>query len=195
MPARPVPEPDRISAEKALIRASVGERMGALPQELYSIAGTALLDRLKPELVEAEGTIFAFASMPSELSTWPTLEWLWEQDIPVALPRVRDHVMSFHAIAGPWELERGVFGILQPPASAPRRSPSEASLIIVPGLAFTRSGLRLGRGGGYYDRFLSVRPPGSRAVGVCLDLQVYDELPVQERDMPVDALVAIPLPS
>ncbi len=190
-----MPEQDRIRAGKARIRASVEERLKAQPEELYTIAGGALLDRLKPELLEAEGTVFAFASMPSELSTWPVLEWLWKQNIPVALPRVQDRIMSFHAITGHRQLEHGVFGILQPPASAPRRSPSETSLIIVPGLAFTRSGLRLGRGGGYYDRFLSGRPPGSRAVGVCLELQVYDELPVQDRDMPVDALIAIPPPS
>ena len=62
-------------------------------------------------------------------------------------------------------------------------------LIVVPGLAFTRTGDRLGQGGGWYDRFLSARSRHAVAIGVGFDLQVVDELPVEEHDVRVDAVV------
>jgi 5-formyltetrahydrofolate cyclo-ligase len=62
-------------------------------------------------------------------------------------------------------------------------------VILVPGVAFTRAGQRLGRGGGYYDRLLSALPAKAVRLGVCFELQIVDELPSEPHDMRVDGVV------
>jgi 5-formyltetrahydrofolate cyclo-ligase len=62
-------------------------------------------------------------------------------------------------------------------------------LILVPGLAFTSEGCRLGRGSGYYDRFLSKIPGTTFKVGVCFDFQFLAELPHEPHDVKMDVVV------
>jgi 5-formyltetrahydrofolate cyclo-ligase len=59
----------------------------------------------------------------------------------------------------------------------------------VPGLAFTRKGLRLGRGGGYYDRYLAALPPTTLKIGVCFALQLVDAMPTEPHDQRMNAVV------
>ncbi len=59
----------------------------------------------------------------------------------------------------------------------------------MPGVAFDRSGHRLGYGGGFYDRFLARLPARALRIGVAFDQQVLDELPAEEHDQPVDLVV------
>lgn len=68
--------------------------------------------------------------------------------------------------------------------------PEKLDLVVVPGVAFTRGGARLGRGRGYYDRYLSL--PGLRAfcVGACFAHQLVDALPVEPHDRAMDAVCA-----
>lgn len=83
--------------------------------------------------------------------------------------------------------DSGSFGISEPEATA-LCCPEEIDFIIVPGVAFTAAGMRLGRGKGFYDKYLS--QPGFRAfkAGVCYPHQVVEELPADPFDIPVDHL-------
>lgn len=65
----------------------------------------------------------------------------------------------------------------------------ELALVLVPGVAFDRAGGRLGRGGGFYDRYLAGVARGLRRVGVCFDAQLVDRVPREEHDALVDAIV------
>lgn len=67
--------------------------------------------------------------------------------------------------------------------------PRHVDVVIVPGLAFTAAGQRLGQGGGWYDRFLAQVPPGCPTVGVCFAVQVVDEMPVEPHDVVLDRVV------
>ena len=67
--------------------------------------------------------------------------------------------------------------------------PAVIDLVVVPGLAFDPSGQRLGRGGGYYDRFLHRLRRSATSVGLAFDVQVVDQVPADERDTSVDVLV------
>ena len=78
---------------------------------------------------------------------------------------------------------------LYPPTSPEDPCLSGVDLVFVPGLAFTRDGARLGRGGGYFDRFLS-RFEGT-SVGVCFQEQVLDELPEEDHDQRVDHVIPL----
>ena len=85
-------------------------------------------------------------------------------------------------------LERSRYGILEPTASE-ARPPGEIDLVIAPGLAFDRAGNRLGRGGGYYDRFLAQDELRAVVCGVAFNEQVISDLPTDERDRRVGMLV------
>jgi 5-formyltetrahydrofolate cyclo-ligase len=67
--------------------------------------------------------------------------------------------------------------------------PRQPDLILVPGLAFSPDGHRLGRGGGFFDRFLSGRGSGAYKLGVCFAFQLLDELPTESHDVTVDAVI------
>lgn len=138
--------------------------------------------------------VFAFASMPQELNTWPLLRAMWAAGLPVYLPRVEAVGLQFYRVDDPGDLSGGTFGIAEPRdgcvAVAPGQSERGAACetndtILVPGLAFSRSGLRLGRGGGYYDRLLADIPGDTLTLGVCFDFQVVEEVPVDESDKSV----------
>jgi len=88
------------------------------------------------------------------------------------------------------DLSKGPYGIYQPREEtlAPV-SGSEIDLVVVPGAAFTEDGTRLGRGGGFYDRFLKGLPEGTHTVGIAFNMQVLSDLPHNERDIPVGRVI------
>ncbi len=74
-------------------------------------------------------------------------------------------------------------------SACPEVSPADLDAILVPGIAFTRAGRRLGRGGGYYDRLLARCSPRTARIGVCFDCQIVDDLPAEAHDQPVDVVI------
>ena len=84
------------------------------------------------------------------------------------------------------DLERQHFGIHQPIAGHVREIPLEnIDLVVVPGVAFDKNNVRLGRGHGYYDRFLCGLPKKTRTIGIAFDFQVLEYLPKDSHDVPV----------
>lgn len=119
----------------------------------------------------------------------------------VAMPVLRGAkvVMLFEPMDGEPDLgaflercrERGAEVVV--PAVDPRAPvpivPDRVDAVLVPGLAFTAAGARLGLGAGWYDRFLARVRPDCVTVGVCFDEQVLDALPVDDHDVPVAFVV------
>jgi 5-formyltetrahydrofolate cyclo-ligase len=105
----------------------------------------------------------------------------------LALPRIEGDRLIHHEIRSTEELVPARFGLYEPPSSAPRIDPAEIDLVVVPGLAFDRAGNRLGFGKGYYDRFLGEARAGK--VALLYAVQLLDEVPADEHDVPVDMLV------
>ena len=88
------------------------------------------------------------------------------------------------------DLELGPYGIYQPKKTALRKIPLEKiDLVIVPGVAFDGENNRLGRGKGYYDRFLKKLPPETITIGLCFDFQLIDYLPKDSHDFPVSRVI------
>jgi len=88
------------------------------------------------------------------------------------------------------ELVIGPYGVYQPEVSKDSLvNPEEIDLFIIPGLAFDAKGNRLGRGQGYYDRFLARIPRYIPRVGVAFRFQMVDDLPCDKHDQPVNRLV------
>lgn len=106
----------------------------------------------------------------------------------VVLPRVEGDDMEFYDYA-PDSLIEGSFGISEPQGESLCRA-EEIDLMIVPGVAFTASGDRLGRGKGYYDKYLSREGFRAYCVGVCYAHQLVGQLPVEPHDRRMDMVVS-----
>lgn len=113
--------------------------------------------------------------------------------VPRILPDVQ---MSFISIDVGWDnsLVTGQLGIPEPTGASGEafdESRAESTLVLVPGLAFDSLGNRLGRGRGYYDRFLSrAAMAEATKVGVCFDLQITPEVPTESFDIAMDWVVS-----
>jgi 5-formyltetrahydrofolate cyclo-ligase len=94
------------------------------------------------------------------------------------------------AISNLGELRAGAFGILEPSAAGALEAEALGpALVCVPGIAFTAAGARLGRGGGYYDRFLAALPVEVVTAGLGYSFQLIDRLPEQAHDRRLDFMV------
>lgn len=133
---------------------------------------------------QAARSVLAFAALPDEPDTGPMLARALAEGKRLFLPRVTGKTaMEWVEIPGLDLLQPGVFGIPEPPASLPPVSPPESgALALVPCLAAGRDGVRLGRGGGYYDRFLA-QYKGERLL-LCPSALLLPELPRDPWDIP-----------
>jgi 5-formyltetrahydrofolate cyclo-ligase len=102
-------------------------------------------------------------------------------------PRVVGPHLEFATIGDPGELRPGHRGIPEPAGQV--FDPAEIDVVVVPGLGFGEDGMRLGRGGGHYDRTLSRLPASAVRVGFCFDCQVVEHVPRGPLDQPVDVIV------
>lgn len=128
-----------------------------------------------------------FSALPTEVTLelatqlLPNVEWHY--------PLVSGSELKFHLVSRKESLKAGFKGVLEPnPQVHPPISSKDLDLIICPGLAFTQDGKRLGRGGGFYDRFLATVPDVMK-LGVCLPEQIISDLPVDEHDIKMSHLL------
>lgn len=122
----------------------------------------------------------------------PDVELLWPHAAGrrMIYPRMDMELLALYAVESPFDLQPAKWGIREPRALPEALvSPSEVDLVLVPGVAFTKAGLRCGRGGGFYDRLLAGLPPTVCKVGVCFAEQLLDEVPMEPHDLPVDVVV------
>lgn len=132
------------------------------------------------------GVVAMFSPLPDEPQIWPLVDEL-SKTKTVVLPRVEGDVMSFyHYESG--MLSKGSFGIMEP-VLCEAVEPSEIDLMVVPGVAFTADGYRMGRGKGYYDKYMSSDGFRAMKVGVCYSCQLVDELPVDPHDVRMDKVI------
>ena len=85
-------------------------------------------------------------------------------------------------------LIKGPYGVRQPSART-GVSLSKLDVVVVPGVAFDRRGNRLGRGKGYYDRFLKKLPKKTHRIGLAFDFQILPAMPVSRHDLGVDKVL------
>ncbi|MDX2175316.1 MAG: 5-formyltetrahydrofolate cyclo-ligase [Candidatus Sumerlaeia bacterium] len=176
---------------KRALRRDLRARLAAVAPE-EARAATERLAALLLAQAETRGAsvLAAYAAMPGELDCAPYLEARQAAGAALYLPRVVGREsLAFHRVEDLGGLEPlGPFGIREPDADAPLLDAGALRLVLVPGLAFTARGARLGRGRGYYDRFLAGLPPECLRVGVAYDWQVLDDLPTEAHDARLDAL-------
>lgn len=140
-------------------------------------------------LFNQAGTVLAYAPMAGEVDIWPLLRELVNSGRRLCLPRIMGPgLMEAREARDLGELGLDHYSIATPPSQARLVFPTEIDLVLVPGLAFSRDLWRLGRGGGYYDRFLSVCP--AFRLALALQIQIVEHIPHDDNDMRMDALLS-----
>lgn len=148
-------------------------------------AADEVFDRLEQSApFQLAEKILMYHSLPDEL---PTLRFLrkWQTRKRFFLPRVNGvnlEILPFNES----RLELGAFHIEEPIGNE-TVDPSEIELMVIPAVAFDRKGTRLGRGKGFYDRLLC--DCKATKMGVGYDFQLFDELPREPHDVPMDVVV------
>lgn len=152
----------------------------------YRIADALLaLDELRETRA-----VLAHAALPNEIDPAPAIARLRRRGVRIAYPRIHSPgVLSLHYVEHELDLIPGPFGLAQPSEHAPHMPAEEADAILLPGIAFDERGVRLGYGGGYYDRLLPKCRPDCVRIGLSFDEQVLQDIPAESHDERVDILV------
>jgi 5-formyltetrahydrofolate cyclo-ligase len=137
-----------------------------------------------PAFIEAN-TVLLYHSLPDEVATWQFVD-KWSQQKRIVLPVVVGDDLELRPYGGQSSMAPGAYGILEP-VTPLFTDYDSIDLAVVPGVAFTADGCRLGRGKGYYDRLL----PRLKAtkLGLCFPFQIVPHIPCDEHDVLMDAVV------
>ena len=138
-----------------------------------------------PDFVKAE-RVMLYSALPDEVQTQAFLE-KWHLKKQIILPTVVGDDIIPVAYEKDTDFAVGDFNILEP-QNEPYKG--DFDLIVVPGVAFDRKDNRLGRGRGYYDRFLCQHLSVKR-IGICFDFQLVDEIPTEPFDIRMDEVISL----
>ena len=182
-----------VAAEKAALRRRLLADRARLSPDQRAAAGRALRDAvLELPQVQMAGTIAAYYSLSSEPDTHGLVYALWKRGSYVLLPLLRpDADLDWASYEGPDSLRPGPRGLAEP-AEPPRGmdAVARADLVLVPALAVDRGGVRLGRGGGSYDRALARVGPLVPLIALLYDDELLEHVPAEAHDVPVRATVS-----
>ncbi|MGY1636686.1 5-formyltetrahydrofolate cyclo-ligase [Geodermatophilus sp. SYSU D00742] len=180
---------DGAAAGKAELRAGVLARRAARPAAERAAAAASVTSALLRGLAGVH-TLAAFVPDPTEPGTGRLPAAYTQLGARVLLPVVPAAGRELSWAVDTGRLAPGRFGLQEP--VGPRLGPTAigtAEVVVVPALAVSRTGVRLGRGGGYYDRALRHARPGARLVALVFDDELVDDLPVEPHDHRVTAVV------
>jgi 5-formyltetrahydrofolate cyclo-ligase len=189
-----------IVALKKAVRSEVRARLAGLDGPLIQSKSRALSERLfSTSWWSTADWVFIYIPMFGEVETRYIVVRAYKDSKQVAIPRMEGGDLAFYHYEGRTEeLLPHQFGILEPDPSwsyvDPNVLQAQHLLVLTPGLAFDRQRRRLGRGKGYYDRFLAAvraaRQHGieSLAVGLAFAEQIVAEVPVADHDEPLDGI-------
>jgi len=166
----------RLEARRRLTAAEVAGKSRAIVQRLDGLA-----------VMKTASTVLCYvSSKDNEVDTCGLITSLLARERRVLVPIAEaGGLLLWSHLDGLGDLDRGRFGILEPRPGCRRVvSPPGDALVIVPGVAFTPEGGRIGYGGGYYDRFLARH--GGTSIGLAYACQIIDGFAMDDHDVPVD---------
>jgi 5-formyltetrahydrofolate cyclo-ligase len=172
---------------KASLRTQARQALAALSPEARAAASAEICRQIAklPEWAAAR-TVALYAAQPSEPDLSPLLA---SPGKAACFPRVSGDTLEFHRCDSKAVFRPGPWNLLEPGPDQPAVPPAEIDLLCIPGLAFTLTGGRLGRGGGFYDRFLARVHPRAVKLGICFHAQLLPALPLEIHDHEVDLVI------
>lgn len=182
------PSFNRKMEDKRQIRLEVKRRKCMIGREERALRSEKALRILEQDrrFIEAK-VVVSYFPLPDELDT-SNLLWRYVGKKTLLLPVVEGNDIRLKPYEGDSQMQTGAFGIAEPSTSFYFNDFAQIDLVIVPGVAFTPEGVRLGRGRGYYDRFLPLLPNAFR-IGVAYDFQLFEKLPSEPHDCRMDAVI------
>ena len=169
------------------LRTRIRQTLRQFTRQALDELSLPIIARVKARLADAR-VVVAFHSLPDEVNTRQLLDELVGEGKTVLLPKVLDaERMELRRYTGVHDLSEGAFHIMEP-VGTPFTDDARIDVILVPGVAFDATGHRLGRGRGYYDRYLFSKG-SARTIGVCFDFQKFPEVPVDPWDVVVDEVI------
>lgn len=179
-----------VEKEKEKIRTEMRAKLAAEPVDERKKRSRMVCHKiLKDSRFESAKTIMFYVSTDEEVDTHELMAEAVKAKKTILVPAVdpRNKLLSPCKIHDPAkDLVSGNYGILEPkPELRKPVSNDLIDLVLVPGLAFDQTNNRLGRSGGYYDRFLAKLPKKTVAYGLAFQFQILTSLPVTELDIPV----------
>ena len=178
---------------KVDLRELVQKRLKNLDPSQATAGSEAICSRLLGEIDSAGiDTVMAYLGAGSELNIDPVIAVLLDSGIRIAVPQVAESGNTMRAV-GLGSLEENHFTVDRFGIRVPRNTrgidPDQLGMIIVPGVAYDPGGRRLGRGGGFYDRYLKTVPEPAIRVGVCFSVQIVATVPTDQHDERVHLVV------
>jgi 5-formyltetrahydrofolate cyclo-ligase len=178
-----------ISNEKKDFRQRLKKRILSLDENYLETSNNLIFQNvMKLPEVKACARILIYCSMGREVDTRRIINAMLKQGKTVALPVCEgEGIMHFSILSPDGQKVEGMYGILEPEKDAPVITPADGDVIVVPALTFDRNGYRIGKGSGYYDRFLITHQFFS--IGLCRDRLLYDSVPREGHDRKVNCLI------
>lgn len=174
--------------DKKELRARIRQQKRAMTEEQI-VEASARLGELfvnTPQYQQAK-TIYGYLPYNQEVRTVPMLEQAMRDGKKVAVPKCYGNEMKFIYMDDLTKVENGYANIPEPVADGPVAD-DKTALVLMPGMAFTKAGDRMGYGGGFYDKFLAAEPDHP-TVALCYAFQMVESLPTEEYDIPVDCVL------
>ena len=185
--------------EKKTIRKDLIGKRDSLNTNVW-IENSNIIQRniMRSELYNSADCILCYADFHGEVGTLTIIENALMSGKHIFLPKVVENFiearMEFYEVFSTNELIGGYKGIMEPTGNVERVFDYEAYkdknvLMLVPGVAFSKDGYRLGYGKGYYDHYLCDKPNILKC-GLCFSMQIIDDLPVNENDVKMDMIIS-----
>lgn len=177
--------------DKNTVRNQVKESLAGLSKPLYEDMSYKIAGRLfQDEDFKTAAVIGITVSKKPEVDTYQIIRKAWELGKKVAVPKChpKERSLSFRFLTEFSQLESVYYGLLEPIEALTREvSTNQIDLLIVPGLAYTVEGYRLGFGGGYYDRYLTSF--SGKTLSLAFDNQIIPNFPVEVHDMAISKII------
>ena len=174
--------------DKKALRREIREQKRAMTEEEIILRSEKLGQLFaQSEAYRKAKTVYGYLPYNQEVRTVPMLEQALRDGKRVAVPKIYGDTMKFLYLDDLSRVEKNDMGIPEPIADTPVAD-DKTALVLMPGLAFTKRGDRMGYGGGFYDRFLA-EEPDHPTLALCYDFQMVDSLPTEEFDIPVDTVL------
>ena len=151
-----------------------------------------LVRELRKKLTACTEVIALYSPYLDEPDLRPLITELLEQKNVICLPKVTGNHLSMHRIQSLEDIARSPLTNIPEPISDHPVDEAHISFVIIPGRAFTREGIRLGRGNGGYDRWITEqrkRNPVTKYIGVCFECQIVQDIPTEAHDEKVDCVM------
>lgn len=184
-----------IEFDKPAVREAMKQRLNSLATDVIRTHSEALCVRiLQHARVTKAKTIMIYAPLTHEADVTPIAAWALRDPIArrLCVPSVDWSSKSLTPVLiKNWDhdLVLGRLGLRQPRTDLVAIPIADLDVVLVPGLAFDCTGARLGRGGGFYDRFLATLPSKILTIGVAFDQQIVATVPAQPHDRRVQVVI------